>query len=139
MKEPLIQKIQLMKICELGFDMMGYIFDEKNYLTFHHLMVPRRVCKQTGLGDGCFYSNIAVLTGDTAHTYLHTIEEIDPDMFFDITSELIDENIKRRIELENLKRIREILLSFEKEHEGEIKKHNQLLIKPEYIEKRIKL
>ena len=102
-------------------------------------MVPRRVCKQTGLGDGCFYSNIAVLTGDTAHTYLHTIEEIDPDMFFDITSELIDENIKRRIELENLKRIREILLSFEKEHEGEIKKHNQLLIKPEYIEKRIKL
>ena len=139
MKEPIIDKINEFNIERLGFDMMGYTFEKRKDLSFHHLLVPRKVCKQIHLGSGCFYLNSAVLVKDTAHTYLHTIEQIDPDKFYDITSELLDQNILRKMQIENLKRIREILLAFEREHSGDTVKHNEPLIKEEYIWKRIKL
>lgn len=139
MKEPIINKINEFNMDYLGYDMMGYTFDKRKDLSFHHLLIPRKVCKQVHLGSGCFYLNSAILVKDTSHAYLHIIESINPDMFYDITSELLDENIARRIQIKNLKRIREILLAFEREHSGDTVKHNAPLIKEDYIWKRIKM
>lgn len=131
--------IKEFKIDKLGFDMMGYTFKRKEDLSFHHLIVPKRECKQEGLGEGYFFWNGAILKQSTSHDYLHVIEKVDPEVFYAISSELIDENIMRRIEIENLKRIRDLLLYFEKEHDREHTKNGHPIIKPSYIENRIKL
>ena len=83
--------------------------------------------------------NGAILRQNTSHDYLHSIERIDPEIFYLITSELIDENIMRKIEIANLKRIRDLLLYFEREHDRDVSKKGNYIIKPEYIENRIKL
>ena len=45
----------------------------------------------------------------------------------------------RKIEIANLKRIRDLLLYFEREHDRDVSKKGNYIIKPEYIENRIKL
>ena len=35
-----------------GYDFMGYTFSKPNQLSFHHLIIPKRECSQSGLGDG---------------------------------------------------------------------------------------
>ena len=75
------------KLKKLGYDMMGYEFNNTHQLSFHHLIVPRRNCKAMGLGQGYFYWNGAILRQDTAHDYLHLVENIDYDRFLYITSE----------------------------------------------------
>lgn len=35
-----------------GYDFMGYTFSKPNQLSFHHLIIPKRECPQSGLGDG---------------------------------------------------------------------------------------
>ena len=57
----------------------------------------------------------------------------------EITSEMIDENAMRQIRIENLKRIRSALLSFEAEHCSDRTKSGAYVIKPVYVDKRIKL
>jgi hypothetical protein len=139
MREITKEMIHIFKIDKLGFDFLGYTFKRKGDLSFHHLIVPHRDCKDLGLGEGYQFWNGAILNQSTSHDYLHTIEKIDPDMFYAITSEMIDENALRSIEIANLKRIRDILLSFEKEHCSDRNKHGAYIIKPSYIENRIKL
>ena len=78
-----------------------------------------------------------MLVQSTSHDYLHRIEMLDYDMFLAITSEMIDENIKGRLDIENLRRIRDILLCFEKEYYDVRTKKGSRVIKPEYINKRI--
>ena len=76
--------------------------------------------------------NGAILCGDTAHTYLHLIEMIDLKLFNLITSEMIDMNIKRSLNIYNLKRINEILCEFEDAY-GNLKNcKNKSLIKEKY-------
>ena len=53
------------------------------------------------------------MCGDTAHTYLHLIELLNQHIFNLITSEMIDMNVKRELNIYNLKRINEILCEFE--------------------------
>lgn len=118
------------------FDFMGYDIKRKESLSFHHLIVPHRYCKQQGLGDGYYKWNGAILVQDTSHDYLHTIEHIDYDVFSAITSEMIDMNIKGKLDIENLRYIRDILLSFEREHDHDRNKKGKLLIKREYIHNR---
>ena len=139
MREITQEMIKTFKINKLGYDMMGYTFKRKGDLSFHHLIIPRRECKNAGLGEGYLFWNGAILTQSTAHEYLHIIEYYDKDMFYAITSELIDENILRSIEISNLKRIRNILLQFEREHCSDTNKKGKHVIRESYINNRIKL
>ena len=139
MKKITERMIKDFKIMKLGFDFMGYKVDKKQSLSFHHLVIPHRYCQKLGLGEGYFYRNGAILRQDTSHDYLHLIENIDPEIFYLITSEMIDENIKERLDVDNLRRIRNLLLYFEREHERDKSKKGKLLIKYEFINSRVDL
>ena len=118
------------------FDFMGYDIKRKESLSFHHLIVARRYCKQQGLGEGYLMWNGAILVQDTSHEYLHTIEQIDYDVFCALTSEMIDINIKGYLDKDNLQQIKDILFYFEREHDHDRNKKGKLLIKREYIHNR---
>ena len=127
------------KIMKLGYDFLGYKVNRKQDLSYHHLIIPRRHCKEAGLGEGYLYWNGAILRQNTSHDYLHTIEKIDPDIFYELTSEMIDENIKGRLDIDNLKRIHDLLLYFEREHDHDTSKKGKLLIKREFVTGRVNL
>ena len=129
--------INQFKIMKLGYDFMGYTVDKKSSLSFHHLIIPRRNCKEYGIGEGYLFWNGAILRQDTSHDYLHLIEAKDYDMFMAITSEMIDENIKGQLDINNLRKIHDILTCFEREHCSDRSKKGRLLIKDSYL-KRIK-
>jgi hypothetical protein len=118
------------------FDFMGYDIKRKESLSFHHLIIPRRNCPKQGLGEGYYKWNGAILVQNTSHDYLHLIEHIDYDMFCAITSEMIDMNLKGKLDLQNLRYIRDVLLSFEREHDHDRGKKGHLLIKREYVNNR---
>ena len=139
MKNITEQMIKDFKIMKLGFDFMGYKVDKKQSLSFHHLIIPHRESKNYGIGDGYLYWNGAILRQNTSHDYLHIIEAKDYDLFLAITSEMIDENIKGKIDVDNLKRIRDLLLYFEREHDHDISKKGKLLIKREFVTGRVNL
>lgn len=130
MKE--ITKIMYKKYAlnKLKIDFMGYLFTKPEQLSYHHLIIPKR---RGGLET---IQNGAILRQKTSHDYLHIIENYDSDMFYAITSEMIDENIKGHLDTENLKVIDDILQSFEREYINYRTKKGYLLIKPEYIEQR---
>lgn len=131
----MIKKYSLMK---LKYDFMGYEFLRSNQLSFHHLIVPRRLCKQEGLGEGYLEWNGAILRQDTSHDYLHVIEQYDPDIFAAVTSEMIDINIKGYIDIVNLREIDDMLRYFEREHCSTRTKKGNLIIKPEYTRRLLK-
>ena len=106
-------------------DFMGYAFT-KNNASYHHLIIPRR------LGGPETIDNGAVLNGRTSHPYLHIVENRDYDMFLAITSEMIDENILGKLDLNNIRKIHDILTQFEREHSSDSTKKGKLLIKEEY-------
>lgn len=118
------------------FDFMGYDITDKKKLSFHHLIIAKRYCKQQGLGDGYYLWNGAVLVQNTSHDYLHLIERVDPEIFCLITSEMIDENLKRRLDIYNLRKIRDLILYFEQEHRNEKDNKSHNLIKREYTQNR---
>ena len=139
MKNITEQMIKDFKIMKLGFDFMGYKVDKKQSLSFHHLIIPHRESKNYGIGDGYLYWNGAILRQNTSHDYLHIIEKIDPEIFYELTSEMIDENIKGRLDIDNLKRIHDLLLYFEREHDHDTSKKGKLLIKREFVTGRVNL
>lgn len=130
--------IKEFKIMKLGLDFAGYTVKRKDSLSFHHLIVAKRNCKQQGLGEGYYRWNGAILVQETSHDYLHKIERVDPEIFYLITSEMVDENIKGYLDIANLKRIHELLTCFEREHSGDYTIKGRVLIKEEYT-RRIKL
>ena len=133
MREITKEMIDHYKIMKLGFDFMGYPVTKKSLLSFHHLIVAHRYCKERGLGEGYLWWNGAILNQNTSHEYLHLIESKDLDIFMAITSEMIDENIKGFLDMDNLKRILDILHSFEREHCSDRGKKGNYLIKEEYL------
>lgn len=139
MKNITREMIKQYRIRKLRYDFMGYTFNRVEDLSFHHLIVPKRDCRDRGLGDGYLYWNGAILNQETSHDYLHTIERVDRKLFLLITQEMIEQNEKGYLDLENLRRIRKILLYFEDEHKNDRNKQGKLLIKRQYIDKRIKL
>lgn len=134
MKEITRQMIKIYNIKK--FDFMGYDIKRKESLSFHHLIVARRYCKQQGLGEGYYLWNGAILVQNTSHDYLHTIEHIDYDVFCALSSEMIDMNIKGYLDIQNLRQIKDILLYFEREHQDERNHKGKLLIKPDYTQNR---
>lgn len=109
-----------------NIDFMGYEFNKSN-ASYHHLIVPRR------LGGPETIENGAVLNRKTSHPYLHIVECMNLDMFEAITSEMIDENIIGRLDINCIKRIDDILSCFEKEYSGYRTSKGKVLIKPEYV------
>lgn len=139
MKEVTREMIKMYNIKKLKYDFMGYTFNNINELSFHHLIVPKRDCRKQGLGNGLLIWNGAVLKQTTSHDYLHLIERLDREMFLRITKYMIEENTNRKIDIDNLKRIREVLLLFEETYEKEKDKNGKFLIKQPYKTDRIDL
>ena len=125
---------------KLKYDFAGYTFDRTRQLSFHHLRISKHDCKVLNIpSEGYLYWNGAILRQDTSHDYLHLIEQYDPEIFYLITSEIIDENIKRKLTLDSLRRIRTLLEYFEKEHCSTRTKKGNLIIKESYVRDRIRL
>lgn len=106
-------------------DFMGYSFSHNN-ASYHHLIVPKRLNGPATVGNG------AILNGDTSHPYLHLIENYDYDIFSLISSEMIDQNLKRRIDDENLRKIDDLLNNFEREYCGLSNGEGRQLIKEQF-------
>ena len=112
-------------------DFMGYNFTLKN-ASFHHLIIPRRFGGKETIENG------AILNRNTSHPYLHLIEQIDEKAFNYITSEMIDMNIKRYLDIDNLRRINDVLSEFEEQHKNDTTSKGKRLIKKEFIERAIR-
>ena len=125
-----ITRIMYSKFNLTDTDFMGYELDRKS-ASYHHLIIPRR------LGGPKTIDNGAVLNGKTAHPYLHLIEGRDYEIFCLITSEMIDQNLKGRLDIENLKRIDMLLKYFEKGHSGDTNSYDEPLIKEDYVKRLI--
>lgn len=127
MKQVTELMIRQFKIKEIGVDFMGYKLQKNEIYTFHHLIVPKK--------DGGPYDfwNGAILCGESSHPYLHLIECKDREIFERITKEMIEENLKGRIDAENLRRINDLLCCFEREHINDRGKKQRKLIKREYL------
>lgn len=121
------------KIKKIGFDFMGYTFERNKELSYHHLIIPKRE------GGKVTRENGAILVQETSHNYLHKIELIDWEIFDLLTLEMVDENLKGKLDIVNLKKIRDLLEYFEKEHCGDTNRKGMPIIKEEYIKRRIKL
>lgn len=127
------------KLRELGMDMMGYKVVRDNDYSFHHLIVPHRDCKRKKIeSDGYVRWNGAILSGKTAHPYLHLVEQYKRAYFEDITHQLISMNQKGYVDVEDLRIIHEILHEFELLYDYEVSHKGKIIIKPEY-RKRIEL
>ena len=113
---------------------MGYEFERTNELSFHHLIIPKKDCKYRE-GKGFEVWNGAILNQNNAHEYLHKIQCYDDDRFQAITLEMIDENLKGHLDIENLKAINDVLESFEKEYLGVRTKNGNEIIKEEYLKR----
>lgn len=137
MKEITKIMVKDFRIMKLGYDFMGYQVKRKESLSFHHLIIPHRNCKEKGLGEGYLVWNGAILVQSSSHDYLHVVESRDYDRFLAITSEMIDENIKGYLDIDNLRRIADILRSFEKEYCNARTKKGKMLIKEEFIKGRM--
>jgi len=139
MKQVTKLMIKDFNIMKLGYDFMGYKVDRTKDLSFHHLIIPHRESKAYGIGEGYLYWNGAILNQDTSHEYLHLIERLDPEIFGGITSEMVDMNVKRHLDTENLRQIRSMLEYFEKEHCSDRSFKGKLLIKEKYLTERVRL
>ena len=127
------EMIKMYQLNKLGFDFIGYKFNRSEQLSYHHNVIAKRNGGLETIRNG------AILVRDTSHDYIHVIERIDPEIFYLITSEMLDENLKGKIDIENLRKIRDLLLYFENDHTHERNKKGKLLIKKEYLTNRIKL
>lgn len=127
------------KLLELKYDFMGYEFKKEKELSFHHLIIPHRLCDVQHIeNDGYVEWNGAILTQRTAHNYLHIIERYDREMFEAITEQLIEENVKGYLDLKNILYIDDILKCFEKKYSEARTKNGKPLIKEEYVRRRIR-
>lgn len=127
------------KLQKLGYDFMAYKFNKSQELSFHHVLIPKRFSKEYGIGEGYVWWNGAILKQSTSHDYLHTIENYDYERFLAITSELIEQNLLGRLDRDCLVRIHDILASFEREYQGKRTKKGVLIVKPEFVQKRLVL
>lgn len=127
MKQITKQMIKIYKIKQVGLDFCGYKLQKGDEYTYHHNIIAKRNGGPETIQNG------AILCGKTSHPYIHLIENIDPEIFYLITSEMLDQNIKGHLDIENLKQIRDLLQYFEREHINDRGNKGKLLIKPQYL------
>ena len=139
MRDVTIEMIKIYNLKKLKYDFMGYEFKNPKELSFHHLIIPKKDCKDLGFGSGYLFWNGAILVQKTSHDYLHIVERIDRDRFNYITSQMIIENVNKQIIYDCLKKISDCLDGFEREYSGlHTQKNKNLLIKEEYTRRLIK-
>ena len=129
--------IRKYNIKALQYDFMGYSFNNISNLAYHHLIIPFKLCRFYGIGKGKILCNGVLLNKDTSHTYLHVVEAFDEERFLAITSELLDEVIKGKISLENIRIILDILASFEREYANVKSANGEYIIKEQFTCNRI--
>ena len=137
MREITRSMIREFKLKELGYDFLGYTFKSINELSFHHLIIPRRLSNHLE-SKGYTRDNGAILKQSSSHEYLHTIELYDRDRFLEITKYLIEENLLGKVDMECLRKIRDVLISFEMEYKDIKNNSGNKIIKKEFAN-RIKL
>ena len=115
---------------KLGYDFMGYYFEDKRELSYHHIL-PRHYKGKTT------YENGAILNRQTSHNYIHTIEEMDFQLFIELSQILKDEHQVKKITPEHLKEINMLLTYFEQKYAGQYTKRGNLIIKEEYVRRRV--
>ena len=113
-----------------GYDFMGYTFDDKKELSYHHIQTKQDKGKTT-------YENGALLNRLTSHNYIHTIEEYEYELFMELSQILKDEHKCKAITKEHLQEIRLILEYFECKYNNQYTKRGNLIIREEYIRRRI--
>lgn len=118
----MVNKYRLKK---LRYDFMGYFFVSPTELSYHHIVEKKDGGEET-------VENGAILVRKTSHDYIHIIKAFDLNIFRKITEELIKENRSGRIDMENLKVINELLLTFEEKHKEDTFKDGSLIIRDEY-------
>ena len=118
------------KLEELGYDFLGYTFEDKKELSTHHIL-PRHSGGETKK------NNLCILNRFTSHNYIHLIEDYDYKVFLELSKYLLEEVKKGEISREQLLRIEDALQFFEYKFRDEEDRHGEKLIKPEYKEKRI--
>lgn len=136
-----ITKLMIYKynLDKLGFDFMGYEFKKEDELSFHHLIVPKRLCAYKKIeDDGYTEANGSILVQNTSHNYLHIIERYDRELFNGITNEMIEQKYKGTVSMENIKRINALLDYFEKEYANIKAKNGKELIKEKYKKRVLK-
>jgi len=111
-----------------GFDFLGYTFDSKKELTFHHIQPKNYDGKTT-------YDNGALLI-KTSHNYIHTIENYDFKMFVELSQILKDEHKCRAITKEHLLEIKKILEYFEEKNKYQYTSKGLPIIKEEFVRRR---
>ncbi len=145
MRDVTEKMITRFKLCELGYDFMGYNIDRKESLTFHHLILPYKECEgQKHNNEGYEEWNGAILVRSTSHDYLHLIQKYDYNKYVEITHQLIAQNLKGYLDPHNIITIDMILREFEQEYDGAItykknpitgKGEKEMLIKDEYTKR----
>lgn len=101
-------------IDKLNYDFMGYTLKKGDIYTFHHLIIPKRLCSTLNIPEkGYIKSNGAILCGESSHRYLHIIEIYDRMRFEFITDEMIDMNVRGELLKPNLIQIDDALKEFE--------------------------
>ncbi len=124
------------RLWEIGYDFMGYDINNVESLSFHHLIVPHKAFVEMGENQGGYEEwNGVLLVRNTSHDYLHIIEKYEFNIFLDITSEMIDQIIKKKLDPQNIRYIDMLLKDFEKEWEGEIGYNGKPLIKEEFTKR----
>lgn len=116
-----------------GNDWMGYTIQSINQLSYHHIQKKED-------GGPFTWDNGALLRRDTAHEYLHIIEYKDLEIYDYINGILKQINTQGyKPTKEELIAIRDVLLSFEREHCSDRNSKGKILIKSKYIEGRRQL
>lgn len=116
---------------KLGYDFMGYTFDSKKELSYHHIKTKQQKGKTT-------YENGAILNRITSHNYIHVIEAYEYELFEEISEELKREH-KDGITKEHLQTIRQILEYFECKYKDTQTKNGVLIVKEDFVRRRIQL
>lgn len=117
---------------QTGYDFMGYTFASTKELSYHHIM-PRQYKGKTT------YENGAILNRATSHNYIHLIEDTDFKVFIEISQVLKDEHEAKKITKEHLMEIRRLLEFFEKKYDRQYSRRGNLIIKEEYVRRRVDL
>lgn len=120
------------KLDKNNYDFMGYLFDDKKELSYHHIQ-PRHYSGKTT------YENGSLLVRNTSHNYIHTIESIDFKIFLELSQELKEIHNDKQITKERLIAIRQMLEFFESKYKGKCSKKGLPIIKEEFTRRRVEL
>ena len=114
-------------------DWMGYTLEDKEYFSYHHLIIPKRY------GGEMTEENGAILISQASHPYLHVIEQKERVLFNEITWILIEINRQNSMPTkEQLIRISQILKYFENKYKDAETFKGEPLIKERYLRRIIR-